>query len=149
MRHYTQETADWKDPKKALAWALRGLPHPNGGSNQVSHPAILETWSEHLVKVGLVHVDQIRALADENGNVHVDQLPKQRIKLQEAVRGPRTQYNPASRWVPIETPEPPKFRVQDPRQLTQQEREAQLAIYRELGMIPDSAPAPSTARVLN
>lgn len=146
MQH-TQDTADPKDPKKALTWALVGLPHPNGGSNQVTHPAILEAWSEHLVKVGLLHVDQVRALADADGNVHVSKLPKQELKYQAAVRGPRTPYNPAARWVPVDQPEPPKFRVQDPRTMTQQEREAQLAIYRELGMIPDPTPLPSLARV--
>ena len=146
MQH-TQDTADPKDPKKALAWALVGLPHPNGGSNQVTHPAIIEAWSEHLVRVGLLHVDQVRALADADGNIHVSKLPKQELKYQAAARGPRTPYNPAARWVPMNQPEPPKFRVQDPRQMTQQEREAQLAIYRELGLIPTNHPAPSTAHV--
>ncbi|WP_066901071.1 phage gene 29 protein family protein [Mycolicibacterium houstonense] len=149
MQH-TQDTADWRDPKKALAWALVGLPHPNGGSNQVTHPAIIEAWSEHLVRVGLLHVDQVRALADADGNIHVSKLPKQELKYQPAVRGPRgTPYNPAARWVPMDTPEPPKFRIQDPRTMTQQEREAQLAIYRAEGWLPDNRPVPSTARVVN
>ncbi|AER48119.1 hypothetical protein PBI_RUFUS_29 [Mycobacterium phage Rufus] len=136
----TQEHADPDKPEEALAWAFWGLPHPSGG-HSLSNPVMAKYWSKHFTELGIVHVDSLRRLADESGNIHVSKLPQQTKKFQAPARGPRSHYNPAAQWVPSDTPEPPKFRVQDPRTLTQQEQQAQLDIYKQMGLIP-TAPLP-------
>jgi hypothetical protein len=105
------------------------------GVGGVTHPEILATWSEHLWNCGFAHRDYLAALADENGMIHVSQLPEQIVRLQAAVRGPRSTWNPAARWVSAETPDPEPIRLPDIRQLTLQENEAMIAQYREAGML--------------
>lgn len=143
-----QEDIDWNKPAEHLVPFLRNMPS-FAGSGVVTNFGFLKMWSEHLWKAGVCHRSYLERLADENGYIHVSQLPKQQIKFQEAFRGPNHQYNNAARWVPVNQPDPKPFVVQDPRLLTLQEQEAQLQIYREMGRIPDNAPQPDTAEELN
>lgn len=142
----TQESHDPKDPRQHFAWALRNLPLI-AGVGAITHPGYLASWSEHLWKCGFAHRDYLEGLADEDGNIHVSQLPKQTIRHQQPFRGPRTAYNNAARWVGVNDPDPEPFRIPNIRQLTQQENEYMLQQYREAGMIPDNRPGPVTAEV--
>ncbi|ASR86138.1 minor tail protein [Mycobacterium phage BobSwaget] len=140
----SQESHDSSKPREHVAWALRNLPMV-AGVGAITHPAYLSDWSEHLWKCGFRHVDWLRGLADENGNIHVSQLPEQEIKFQPAFRGQRHDMNNAARWVGKDEPDPEPVRIPDIRKLTQQENEAMLRQYREAGMIPDNSPGPSMA----
>ena len=142
----SQESHDPKDPKQHFVWALRNLPMV-AGVGAITHPGYLSSWSEHLWKCGFAHRDYLEGLADEDGNIHVSQLPKQTIKFQQPFRGPRTPYNNAARWVGVNDPDPEPFRIPNIRQLTQQENEYMLQQYREAGMIPDNRPGPAMAEV--
>lgn len=132
-----QEDVDWNDPQQHCVWALRSMP-VFAGAGMVTHPGFLRAWSEHLVAAGFVHVDYLKTLADSDGNIHVSKLPKQRIKFQQPVRGPRNGYNNAARWVPVSTPDPEPMHIPDIRQLTVQENQAMIDQYRDAGMISDS-----------
>lgn len=139
-----QDETNWGDPKQHFAWALRFMPLA-AGSGAVTHPAILEKWSEHLYACGFAHRDYLASLADEDGNIHVSKLPAQAIKLQPAIRGPRHQYNTASQWVASDKPDPPKFQLPDIMHLTAQENAAMIAQYRRAGMIEDAIVGPTLA----
>lgn len=141
----TQETHNPLDPREHFAWALRNV--PMFGNAATVHPELPKEWSEHLWKCGFAHRDYLEGLADENGMIHVSQLPKQTIKLQPPFRGPRSYYNNAARWVDADAPAPEVFRIPDIRQLTQQENEWMLRQYRDAGMIPDRAVGPALAEV--
>lgn len=135
-----QSECDMSDPRQHVIWALHHLPNV-GGVATVTHPSILGDWSEHIVKCGFVHESVLRELADENGYIHVDQLPKQQIKHLRAVRGPRHHMNAAAPWVPIDEKEPEPMRLPNIDRLTDQENEAMLAQYRAKGYLKD-APEP-------
>ncbi|ERB55484.1 hypothetical protein N806_31160 [Rhodococcus sp. P27] len=128
----TQSQADMDDPEEHVVWALVHLPNV-GGVVQVTHPMILRAWSKHLVECGFVWAPGLAELADENGMIHVSQLPAQQIKHQPAPRGPRHQYNNAADWVPMDTPEPKKAVIPDIRALTPEENAAMLAQYKAAG----------------
>jgi hypothetical protein len=117
----SQEEADFNNPEEHFLWALRNMPSM-AGTGMVTHPGFLRKWSKHLVETGAVHVDHLRKLADENGNIHVSKLPKQTIKFQQAFRGPSHIYNHAARWVGKDTPDPEPMRLQDVTKLTIQEQ---------------------------
>ena len=108
----SQADANFKNPQEHFAWALRNMPTP-AGFGAVTNSGFLKMWSEHLWKCGFAHRDYLVSLADEDGNIHVDKLPKQSIKFQEAFRGPHHQYNNAARWVAQGTPDPEPMRLQD------------------------------------
>ena len=135
----TQETCNWADPKQHFAWGLQNLP-TFAGIGAITHPGFLTQWSEHLYQAGFRHVDAIAQLADENGMIHVSQLPAQQIKWQPAPRGPRNVWNPAARWVPMNAPDPEPMRIPDINKLTDPEREALLGQFRDAGLIKDPQP---------
>ena len=142
-----QDEADFSDPEQHFSWALRSLP-TFAGVGAITHPGFLRQWSKHLWDCGFAHRDWLVRLADEDGNIHVSKLPSQRKKLQRALRGPRHHYNNAAQWVDVDTPEPPKTRLPDIRQLTREENEAMLEQYRNAGMIGDKPIQPPKAGVV-
>ncbi|AXH46773.1 minor tail protein [Mycobacterium phage Acolyte] len=144
----SQEEHDPADPRQHVIWALRNLPMV-AGVGAITHPGYLADWSDHLWKCGFRHVDWLRELADEDGNIHISQLPDQEIKFQPAFRGQRHDMNHAARWVGKDEPDPVPVRIPNIRQLTQQENEAMLRQYREAGMIPDNSHGPSEAEEFN
>lgn len=141
-----QADCDPTNPEEHFLWALRNLPNVRG-VGQVTHPSILRDWSRHLVDCGFAHRDWLAGLADDNGMIHVDQLPKQVKKFQVAARGPRHDFNPAAGWVPIDEPDPAPVRLPNIHELTAQENAAMLAQYRAAGLIPALPPARDTAEV--
>lgn len=128
----TQDSCDWNNPSEAFLWASMYIP-VLGRSPMVWPRMIAEKMSEHYDACGFVHVDRVAALADENGYIHVDQLPKQRQKLMRPYRGQQTELNPMGRWVPMDEDEPEPVRIQDPVAMTVHEREAQVERLRYLG----------------
>ncbi|QBP30510.1 minor tail protein [Mycobacterium phage Charm] len=140
----SQQDHDPKDPRQHAIWALRNLPMV-AGVGAITHPAYLADWSEHLWKAGFRHVDSLRELADEDGNIHVSQLPEQVIKFQPAFRGQRHDLNHAARWVKHDEADPEPVRIPDIRKLTDQENRAMLAQYERDGWIKDGRPGPSQA----
>jgi len=107
---------------------------PVVGKNPMVLPRNLgEQISTHLTECGFVHVDQVRALADENGMVHVNNLPKQEKKLVRPYRGQQSAYNPLGRYAPMDEVEPEPVVIQDPAAMTVHEREAQVERLRYLG----------------
>jgi hypothetical protein len=120
-----QEDHDPESPEQHVVWALRQLPMI-AGIGAITNPAFLRGWSKHLWQAGFRHVDWIRKLADEDGNIHVSKLPEQEIKFQHAFRGPQHGYNNAARWVGKDTPEPKPFVVPNIEQMTHQEKYALL-----------------------
>ena len=143
----SQQQVDFNNPEEHFLWALRNLPAV-AGAGMVTHPAFLREWSKHLWACGFAHRDYLASLADEDGNIHVSRLPKQRIKLNQPVRGPRHIYNAAATWVPIDSADAQPSTVPDIRELTVQENAAMLAQYRAAGMINEYAPRQSTAQVV-
>ena len=117
----TQEQADLDNPEEHFLWVLRNMPSA-AGTGMVTHPSFLRTWSKHLVDAGCIHRDALIKLADENGNIHISQLPEQKIKFQQAMRGPSHIYNNAARWVGKDTPDPEPMHLQDIKTLTTQEQ---------------------------
>jgi hypothetical protein len=135
------------DPAQHLAWAMRLMPTV-AGVGAVTNPDTLADWSKHLYACGFRHVSAIAELADENGMIHVDQLPKQQIRLSEAFRGPRNAFNAAARWVPMDAPDAEPVVVPDISTFTATEREAVLNQFRDAGDYQDRyAPAPDVASV--
>lgn len=143
----SQHEANMDNPEEHFLWALRNMP-ALAGVGMVTHPGFLRQWSSHLWSCGFAHRDYLERLADENGMIHVSQLPKQTIKFQPAVRGPRHAYNNAARWVSADSPDPEPIKLPDIRQLTLQENEAMLAQYRDAGMIPNATPGQTLAEVV-
>jgi Protein of unknown function (DUF2744) len=142
-----QEEVDWSQPDQHFTWALRNMPTgPDSGA--IVYPGFLRQWSEHLWRCGFAHRDYLEGLADENGNIHVSQLPQQEIRYQKPFRGPHHHYNNAARWVAMDTPEPEPVRIPDIRELTIQENQAMLAQYRRDGWLKDGRPMPSQAEVM-
>ena len=135
------------DPQQHFAWALRNMP-AFAGAGVVTHPGFLRSWSEHLWNCGFAHRDWLERLADENGMIHVSKLPRQVIKFQPAMRGPRHVFNNANRWVSVDQPDPAVINLPDIRELTIQENEAMLEQYRQAGMIPREPHGPVLAEEL-
>ena len=142
-----QEQADMSNPEEHFLWALRNMPS-FAGAGMVTHPGFLRQWSAHLWNCGFAHRDYLEKLADENGMIHVSKLPRQTLKFQPAIRGPRHTYNNAARWVTTDTPDPEPINLPDIRQLTIQENEVMLEQYRSAGMIPPEPAGPSKAEVV-
>ncbi|ALA48137.1 minor tail protein [Mycobacterium phage Phlei] len=148
MKIPTQENHDPSDPRQHVAWALRNLPMI-AGVGAITHPGYLAGWSEHLWRAGFRHVDWIRGLADENGYIHVSQLPEQEIKFQPPFRGQRHHVNNAARWVDKDTPDPKPVVIPDIRKFTEQENLAVLKQYEEEGWISEGRIGPPMAEVVD
>lgn len=140
----SQEECDPNNPEEHFLWALRNMPS-FAGSGVVTHSGFLRVWSKHLWEAGFVHCDYLARLADENGNIHVDKLPKQQIRFQEAFRGPHHTYNNAARWVRANEPAPKPYVIPNIQEMTTQEKYALAYQLKQDGVeIPDP-PAPMTA----
>lgn len=129
-----QHDVNWNDPEECFAWVFRNIPSM-AGSGALSSPLFLRRWSKHLVEVGCVHVDYLHTLADENGNIHVSKLPKQTIKWVKPIRGPYHAWNNAGTWIPIDDPEPQKFKLPDMSQMTRQEQAVMVQQMINLGLV--------------
>lgn len=102
MTILTQGETDFSKPEEHFMWALRGLVW--GDSVTVIPRPILEDWSRHLVQAGAVHVSALWALADAEGKIDINDLPKQQIKYLPPSSG--SDLDGSGAWVPVDHPEP-------------------------------------------
>lgn len=103
-------------------WRLRGMPLANGSpTNFQLHDA--QAIAEHLEKTGLVDAADLAKLANEDGHIHVDQLPVQQIKQLPPEVGPDVWTNPYGKWVGMDVEEPPKREAPDLSGLSDEEAE--------------------------
>jgi hypothetical protein len=130
----SQEQTNYANPREHFVWALRNLPMI-AGIGGITHPMFLGQWSEHLWNCGFMHRDYVESLADEGGMIHVDQLPRQILEFQPAVRGPQHAYNNAARWVAEGTPEPSPIHLPDINDLVADERAAMLQQFVDAGLV--------------
>lgn len=102
-------TQDWclaqEDPKKRHQWAfVRSMVY--GGSEMYTpDDDSLEVLSERLPETGYVHVSDLEAIADADGNIHVSQLPVQTKKLKLPPMGQHHTLNNTARWVDMDEPD--------------------------------------------
>ncbi|QWS68139.1 hypothetical protein SEA_VANLEE_21 [Gordonia phage VanLee] len=123
-----QDTADYSDPRRHLAWMFPGIKLSDGGG-LMTHPETYYNWSEHCIKAGAVHVDYIRSLANDDGFIHVSQLPHQEIERHPPTRGEDHWLNPTGKWVPVGTPREKRETVVDIDGYTAPEQAAVLEQY--------------------
>lgn len=102
MTILSQGETDFSKPEQHFMWALRGLGW--GGSTTVIPRPILEEWSRHLVQAGAVHVSALWHLADSEGRIDINDLPKQQIKYLPPSSG--SDLDGSGQWVPVDHPEP-------------------------------------------
>lgn len=142
----TWDSVDRTDPRLKLKPACIGLPW--AGKQVFTLPSdTAEEWSEHWDKIGLVYVGDIAALADENGMIHVDQLPKPQLKLLPPHRGQQHPMNATMRWAPVDEEEPAPVVIPDVSAYTPHE---QVVIAEQLyhsGVIKPPTPERDTAQV--
>lgn len=139
-----QSECDPTKPEQALLWASMYIP-VTGRSPMVFPRMIAETFSKHYSECGFVHVDYIRSMADDNGMVHVDRLPRQQKKFRRPHRGQQHVLNGMGGWVPIDDEDHDPVTIQDPATMTVHEREAQVEQLRYLGY-KINEPDPGTAK---
>lgn len=144
----SQQEVDFNNPEEHFVWCLRNMP-TFAGIGAVTHPGFLRAWSKHLWECGNAHRDYLVSLANEDGYIHVDQLPKQTIELQGPFRGPTHGYNNAARWVPMGTAVPPPVVLPDTREMTIQESDVMLRQFERDGRLPGPLPRRDGAEELN
>lgn len=109
-------------PHRWLPW-LRGIPMANGDpTNFQIHDA--QAFAVHLEKCGFVWGPELAALANEDGYIHVSQLPVQQIKQLPPEHGPDIWVNPTGKWVPVDAPDPEPTKVLDLTELTDEQAAA-------------------------
>ena len=143
MAIVSQATADMNNPEEHFAWAMRNMPYI-GGVGAIAHPSYLAAWSKHLSDCGFVHASVIAKQAVD-GQFDIEKLPKQKIKFQEAQRGPHHTYNNGSHWVAVDKPDPEPVGVPNVNNLTLQERHAILQQFEANGMIKQGIINPDMA----
>lgn len=144
----SQQEVDFNNPEEHFVWCLRNMP-TFAGIGAVTHPGFLRAWSKHLWECGNAHRDYLVSLANEDGYIHIDQLPKQVIELQGPFRGPTHGYNNAARWVPMGTAVPPPVVLPDTREMTIQESDVMLRQFERDGRLPGPLPRRDGAEELN
>ncbi|WP_433662440.1 phage gene 29 protein family protein [Nocardia sp. CA-128927] len=144
----TLENTDFDDPEDHFAAALMNV-EGLGPAGVPIPPAWASIISKHLVECGYGFGPWLARRADQHGKIDVKDLPKQTKKLARPPRGPVTNWNPGSRWVPMDTPEPEAIVLPDVDTLTDQERVALLAMFRARGDISEPEVEINEARVLN
>lgn len=135
-------------PEQALLWASMYIPCA-GRSPMVFPRMIAELISKHYSECGVVHAPSLARLANEDGFIHVDQLPKQKKKFSRPYRGEQHPLNGAGGWVAMDAPEEEPIVIQDPAVMTVREREAQIERLRYMGYkVNEPEPEDPKARVL-
>ncbi|WP_182359575.1 phage gene 29 protein family protein [Tomitella gaofuii] len=87
--------------------APQGTPPGAGEEMGFQMPVELaDLYARHAERAGLIHVDDVAALADKDGTVAVAGLPRQVIRHDPPEAGPECWVNPG-KWVPMNAP-PPK-----------------------------------------
>lgn len=117
----TIETCDQSNPEEALQWVFPAWPML-GDNGVTPSPELRGKGSRRLVELGLVHGPSLAKLADENGMIHVSQLPVQTLKLRGPHRGQQHWLNGAVEWVDVSEPDLEPVVVPDMEQYTVHEQ---------------------------
>lgn len=141
----TRDNCDQSDPRKKFQWVFVAWPFVAGQTFTPSDD-LLEDWSQRLDDAALVDADQLRTLANEDGFIHVDQLPKPKIKLLKPNRGPDHTLNGATGWVDVDEPDPDPVIIPDVGEYTRHEQEIIAEQLRYHGVIPTEEPKVETAQ---
>lgn len=146
MRLPLQSICNQDDPKQAHQWVFVELPF---AENQPYTPDVrlLPQWSQRLDDAGYRHVDQIRALADENGMIHVDQLPAQRMRFRPPHRGQQHTLNMSGVWVGVDDPDPEPVTIPDMELHTPHEQAVVAEQLYHTGVLKRPVPEPDKATV--
>ncbi|WP_418346233.1 phage gene 29 protein family protein [Rhodococcus pyridinivorans] len=145
MRLPLQLTCDQSDPTTAHQWLFVDLPF---SENQPYTPDVrlLPAWSQRVSDAGYLHVDQIRALANEDGYIHVDQLPKQRKRYRPPRRGQQHYLNTGD-WVDMDAEDHEPVTIPDPALYTPHEQAVMAERMYHTGVLKRSEPEPDKASV--
>lgn len=144
-----RENCDLDNPREHAKWALMHLPS-SGGAVYLVHPNDLEEWSEHLVNAGFWDVEYlIEKFGRPDGTILVEDLPRRKIRYIPPIRGQQSPFNAASKWVPVDTPDPPRPKIPDLTRMTSQEVGGILEQAKALGYISDAPPTHDYAEVEN
>ncbi|MEZ5152131.1 phage gene 29 protein family protein [Rhodococcus zopfii] len=145
MRLPLQSTCDQTKPDQAHQWLCVDLPFGQDQSFTPDHK-LLPEWSQRIDDAGYRHVDQIRALANEDGFIHVDQLPQQRKRFRPPYRGQQHYLNHGV-WVGMDEPDPEPFSVPDPAAHTPHEQAAMAERMYYTGVLKRAEPEPDKASI--
>ncbi|WP_407107870.1 DUF2744 domain-containing protein [Rhodococcus aetherivorans] len=145
MRLPLQSTCDQSDPKQAHQWVLVQMPFGHG-QPYTPDLRMMPELSQHIDDAGYRHVDQIRALADANGLIHVDQLPAQRKRFRPPHRGQQHVLNASGAWVDVDAEDPEPVRVPDPAEYTPHEQAVMAERMYHTGVLKRPEPQVDTAR---
>lgn len=144
----TPEGCDPNDPKDSLRFLASALPNL-GGVAYTPHQDIQEAWSERWTAMGVTTGPRIAALADENGMVHVSQLPVPTIKLRLPHSGQPHPMNGLLEWVPVDEPDVAPIRLPSADEMDVLERAVMAEDLRRVGAIPTPEPEIVTAEVVH
>ncbi|MDG3012139.1 DUF2744 domain-containing protein [Rhodococcus sp. D2-41] len=143
----TLETCDQDDPRQCFQWALVALPFGGAGQGFTMHPDTRELWSQRLVDLAFVHAPTIAQLADENGMIHVSQLPEPKLKFRAPYRGQQHTLNGSAAWVPVDDDDPSPVSIPNMDDYTPHEQEVVAEQLRYTGVVKDKPPVADVAAV--
>lgn len=142
-----QDCIESDDPTIRHQWVFVALPF-HGMTPFTMEPQLREQWSERIDEAGYRHVDQIRALADENGNIHVSQLPEQKVKFIPPHRGQQQHLNNSGVWVGMDEEAPDPVALPNVEEYTRHEQEFIAEQLRYHGVVRDLEPEVAGAVVV-
>ena len=122
------------DPELMNQFVFVALPF-HGQTPYTVEDALLPQWSKRLDDVGFVWAPRLAELADENGNIHVSQLPSPKIKFRAPFRGQQNSYNNSGVWVDINDTDPDPVVLPDVTTYTRHEQEVIVEQLRQEGVI--------------
>ncbi|MGV9744584.1 phage gene 29 protein family protein [Rhodococcus zopfii] len=140
----TVDDCDRNEPTQKFQFMFVALPFI-GDTPFTPQDELLEKWSKRADDIGMAYGPHLAELADENGMIHVSQLPQPKIKLLKPNRGPDHTLN-VTGWVGIDEPEPGPVVIPDMGPHTPHEREIVAEQLRYFGTIPTEKPALETAQ---
>lgn len=141
----TFDNCDRNDPTQKFQPLFVALPFI-GDQTFTPQDEILEKWSKRADDVGMVYGPHLAELADENGMIHVSQLPQPKVKLLTPRRGPDHTLNGAAGWVDVNEPDPDPVIIPDVGVYTRHEQEIIAEQLRYHGVLPTEKPQVQTAK---
>lgn len=144
----TLENCDPNDPEQVLQWIAVQLPFA-GKQEYTPSPEQRAAWSKRWDSLAIVYAPSLAKLADENGNIHVSQLPQPKLKLRVPYRGQQHYLNGAMQWVDIDEPEVSPVQLPDMAEYTPHERAFMVEDLRYHGAVKSDEPKMDTAVVVD
>ncbi|MFC8182395.1 DUF2744 domain-containing protein [Rhodococcus sp. NPDC057297] len=145
-------TQEWclaqEDPKVRHQWAFPQC-IPFGPKSLVSPDGdMFQVLSERVEETGYMHVSELAALADEDGNIHVSKLRGQTKKFILPAMGQHHTLNNSGRWADMDEPDTVAMVSQDMDMYTTEQNENHFQQLLEKGFRPpESEEGPGEASV--